>query len=333
MNKEKIISELNQLVDNKQIPGYVLGIIDHDKDFKYCYGYRQIVGKEELTTLDTLYDLASLSKCISTASCILKLMEEGLVKLDDKVSKFLDVKEKDITIKDCLTHSTGFEADIANYKAMSDKEFINAILQMSSLECYRGKVHYSDVNFIYLGLIVAKLKGSLDQYASEVIFKPLKMTSTCYNPKDKENCAATEVSTTRGLIKGEVHDGKGYRLNGVSGSAGLFSNVNDLLIYMRALLEGSFFSKESNELIKNPLLESNSGNRSVGWIISDKTNSAMGNKFSKHTIFHTGFTGGSIYLDFDKEVGCIILCNRIHPNRNNDSIINLRGKIHDLVEE
>jgi len=333
MQVEKILNELNKLVDNKEIPGYVLGIIDHDNDYKYCYGYRKIINGDEETTLDTLYDLASLSKCISTVTCILKLQEEGLLNIDDKVSKYLDIYEKDITIKQCLTHTTGFESDLDGYKTMNDEQFLFALKNVKSLPEYIGLVHYSDVNFIYLGFIVQKLKGSLDKYATDVIFKPLHMDHTCYNPKNKEICAATELSLTRGLIQGEVHDGKAFRLNGVSGSAGLFSNINDLLIFIKSLMDGKLLNEDSMNLIKNPIVETKTGNRSAGWIISDETNSSMGNKYSKHTIFHTGFTGGSIFLDFDKQIGCIILCNRIHPSRNNDSIINLRGKIHNLLEE
>lgn len=331
MNKEKIVAELNNLVDEKKIPGYVIGLINKDEVFKYCYGYRQTVDHYEKTSFDTLYDIASLSKCISTASCILKLQQDDLLNINDKVSKYLDVKEKNITIKDCLTHSTGFESDIAGYKQMDDEQFLNAILRMESKKEYRGKVNYSDINFIYLGFIIDKITGCLANYSQEAIFKPLNMTHTGYNPVNKDLCCATEVTEDRGIIKGTVHDGKGYRLNGVAGSAGIFSNIDDLLLYVKALLNESFFSKESMQLIKNPLLVSSTGNRSTGWIISDKTNPSMGNCFSDHTIFHTGFTGGSIYVDFDNQLACIILCNRIHPSRNNDSIVKLRGEIHNLL--
>lgn len=331
---QKLEGMLQQLVNQNQLAGFTMAIMTLDETYSSYGGYRQLVDQKVVNSLDTIYDMASLSKLLSTATCILKMMEEETIQLQTKISDYLEIAEKEITVQDCLTHTTGFDDnDIADYKTYSDQQFLQALKQMRSHDDLKGKVHYSDTNFIYLGWLVDKLKGSLADYAKKTIFTPLGMKHTTYCPDDRSLCAPTEVTAERGIICGEVHDGKGYRLHGTGGSSGVFSNLEDVekFVYMMMDEQNSFLSKQSRALLKTPLADTPTGRRSIGWIISDPATCSMGSKYSQHTLYHTGFTGGSILIDLDRKISLIILCNRVHPTRNNSAILDLRKDLHNQL--
>lgn len=331
---------MKQLAEDNAAAGMAVALVTCDEKWEKCYGYRQIVPEKEEATLDTIWDLASCSKVLVTATCIMKLIEEGLITLDTKVSDVLpELLQKEITIKECLTHSSGLPADVNGYKAMSLEEMFEAIWHIEKQPDLRGKVNYSDVNFILLGLVVAKLKGSLNEYAEEIMFKPLNMNNTCYNPASslKARCAAYEdIAARGGVIRGIVHDGKGFKLGGVSGHAGVFSTLEDVTHYVEMMLNDGiyngkrFFKEETMELYKTCLTEGKNEKRSIGWIISDSSY-PLGHYFSEHTLYHTGFSGPSILIDLDKKIGCVVLANRVHPTRENKKILAARKEIHDAA--
>ncbi|MCF0113716.1 MAG: beta-lactamase family protein [Erysipelotrichaceae bacterium] len=331
---------LSKCIDEGVTPGMCVSLVTPEEKWTKCYGNRQIIPSMEPATLDTIWDLASCSKVISTATCIMKLVEEGILTLDTKISEvFPDFSEKEITIKQCITHSSGLPADINGYKAMSKEEMIYAALHVKQEEEWINKVHYSDVNFILLGMIIAHYKGSLDAYAKEVLFDPLQMINTTYNPSPdvKDRCASYEDLEARGgIVRGVVHDGKAYKLGGVSGHAGVFSTIDDLTHYVEMMLNDGiwhgkrFFKEETIKLYKTCLTEGMNERRSVAWVISDP-NYALGKNFSEHTLYHTGFSGPSIIIDFDRKMGLIVLANRVHPSRNNTLILTARNDIHDAA--
>ena len=184
----------------------------------------------------------------------------------------------------------------------------------------------------YWGSACLRLKGSLKDYAEETIFRPLGMTNTCYQPKETENCAATEVTEKRGVIKGVVHDGKAFRLNGIAGSAGVFSTVDDLIKFVRMIMNENdpFFSPETRKMLRTCFADKGADRRTLGWIMStDK--SSMGIQYSEHALYHTGFTGGSILIDLDRQFAFILLSNRVHPKRDNSSILKFRDTINSLA--
>lgn len=321
-------------------PGMNVAIMTKNEKWIKSYGHRQQVPTEEKNTLDTIWDLASISKVLVTTTCILKLIEEGSLTLQTKLQEVLpNLNQKDITILDCITHSSGLPADIEGYKTMTQEEMIAAALQIEKDPAWVGKVHYSDVNFILLGMVIAKLKGSLDGYAEEVMFKPLQMFNTTYRPKAslKARCAAYEDQVARGgVVKGEVHDGKAYKLGGVSGHAGVFSTIEDITHYVEMLLnEGvyhgiQFFNQTTMTMLKTCYTAGMNERRSIGWILSD-SNYALGQNFSEHTLYHTGFSGPSMMIDLDRGLGCVVLCNRVHPSRENKLILEVRNTIHDAA--
>ncbi len=340
LNKGKI-DVLDQLIDQLILdgvsPAISINLVTRNEHWKRCYGHRQLVSSCEENTLDTIFDLASLSKVVSTTTCILKCIEEGLLTLETKLCDVLEsFDDKNVKIIDCMTHTSGLPVDIDGYKLMSTEQMHEACKHVMQDPEWIGKVRYSDVNFILLGKVIDSLKGSLEKYADEVIFKPLYMIETGYKPAEylKSRCAAYEDIPSRGgVIKGVVHDGKAYKFGGVSGHAGLFSTINDLTNFVTMLIQDGiyngkrFFKEETMELLKTCFADVN-GRRTLGWIISDPS-ASMGKCFSEHTLYHTGFSGPSLLIDLDRGFGIILLTNRVHPSRDNMKILQARNTIHD----
>ena len=339
-NLEKLNALLEHLIDDGAAAGMNVAVMTANEKWMKSFGNRQNVPTVEAATLDTIWDLASCSKVLVTTTCILKLREEGLLDLDTKVKDILPLlSDETLTVKECITHTSGYPADINGYKAMTKEEMIEAVWAMKKVPELIGKVNYSDVNFILLGLIVAKLKGSLNGYAEEIMFKPLQMNNTCYNPAPelKGRCAAYEYIENRGgVVRGIVHDGKGFKFEGVSGHAGVFSTIEDVTHYVEMLFNDGvyhgvrFFREDTMELLRTCTTADLNERRSIGWVISDP-NYALGKRFSEHTLYHTGFSGPSILIDLDKKIACVVLANRVHPSRDNKKILTARNDIHDAV--
>ncbi len=332
---------LDQAVEDKLIPGACFAYVDLFEKHFICSGYRQIVPTLELNTLDTLYDLASCTKVVATTTAILLLLEQERLTLDTKVSFILPrYKYKNITIKDLLTHTSGMPNSDNNYKNNHTKEsFVDYIYNLELEYEPNTKVQYTDFNFILLGFVIEEItKMSIDQFTSKFIFEPLQMKSTRYlglngNP---ERCASTEVTAHRGVIKGIVHDGKAYLLEGKSGNAGVFSNVDDLSNFVEMMLNQGLFRghrflrQDTIGLLRHCFTEGLNFRRTLGWL-NDEPSSPLGDYYSNDMIFHTGFTGTSIYIDFKRQCGIILLTNRIHPNRDNAHIDQIRKEVMNLV--
>ena len=325
---------LDSIINEKRVPGISVALVKDDTIFYNC-GYTDYKNNIEVNE-NTLYDLASLTKVISTTTLILKLIEENYFSLDTKVKDILnDFKYDDVTILNLLTHTSGLPADDKNYKqCYSAQELWKFTLSESLTYQTNSKVEYSDFNYIILGKIIEKFKISIEDYANKIIFEPLHMINTMYNPSlknRKHDCAPTEVTSERGTIQGEVHDGKAFKLNGFSGNAGLFSCTSDLAKFVRMILnnDGTILKKETIDLFKHSFTENLNLNRTLGWFFNDPSTPVYG-VASDTSIWHTGFAGGSILIDFKQNLGVIILTNRVHPSRNND-ISDIRKRIHELL--
>lgn len=336
------LERFDQLLQDKMIegiaPGLNVALVTDNEIWKKSYGFKQLIPTQEINSLDVLWDLASLTKVVVTTTCIIKLIEEGVIELDTPISSvFTAFEEKTITVKECITHTSALPPDVNGYKDMTLGEMETAICKIKREEANMNKVVYSDVNFILLGKVIEICKGSLTEYAKEVIFTPLKMVDTCFNPAItlKDRCAAYEdIEARGGVVRGVVHDGKAYKLGGVSGHAGCFSTIEDMSHFVDMLIhdgyyEGKeFFSAKSMELLKTCNTEGLNERRSLGWVLSDP-NYPLGKYHSDATLYHTGFSGPSLLIDLDRQFGCIILCNRVHPTRDNKLILDNRKLIHE----
>ncbi len=351
MNKEKL-EGLNQLIvdaiNNEAMPGANYCLVTDDGVELASFGKKALIPVVEENDADTLYDMASCSKVISTTSCLFKLMEQGKIRLYDSVKSYLPrFRYSNITIWDLMTHTSGLPADvIRSNRLKSREEALDKIYDIQLAYEKNTKIVYSDIGFILLGEIVAQVSGMpLDEFAKKYIFDPLEMTSTGYNPSDINRCAPTEVrkdEVVDGLLRGKVHDEKAYILGGVAGHAGLFSCVSDLSHFIQMILNNGvykgkqIFSQATIDLMFTPQVRDTNGvaldndQRGLGWIVRGNYCSA-GDLASPETILHTGFTGTNIFVDRINRVGFALLANRVHPTRENVKIIPLRAKIGNYV--
>jgi CubicO group peptidase (beta-lactamase class C family) len=311
------------------------------------YGRRAVrPGPEEMTD-DTVFDLASLTKPVATATSVMLLAERGKLSLADKVAQhvpaFAAGGKADVTVGQLLLHRGGVIAD----NPMSDFADGVALALRRTLESPRAyepgaKVVYSDVGYMALGELVRAVDGRrLDAFAREEVFGPLAMTDTTYLPPDalKTRCAPTEQRDGR-WMRGEVHDPRAYALLGVAGHAGLFGTAADLARYCRMLmgggeLDGTRLLAEATvrEMTVGRALSDGTGVRSYGFDVDTPYSSPRGERFTKGVSFgHTGFTGTSLWIDPPNDVFVILLTNAVHPD-GKGKVVQLRRAVSTAVAD
>lgn len=318
--------------------GHKKGIykIDH-------YGNRCLIPKKLSMERDTLFDMASLTKVVATNTLFMIFLEKGLVSVFDKVSQYVeffkDEKKENITIFNLLTHTSGLPAFGPLYKHCSDFQDAVRFISKEKLIYRPGtRVVYSDYGFILLKYILEKVgQDSLDNLCRKYVFEPLEMNSTCFNPKSS-NVAATEIDFESGkTLIGVCHDENGRFFGGISGHAGLFSNIEDMTKFASMLInEGNYKNKQliSRAAFKAMIQNYTEGleeNRALGWSVKGRILSSGGDSISPKAFGHTGFTGTSIWTDLENDVYIILLTNRVHPTRENDNIIRFRRLFHNAV--
>ncbi|MGL6075714.1 MAG: exo-beta-N-acetylmuramidase NamZ domain-containing protein [Fimbriiglobus sp.] len=324
-------------------PGAVVVVVQGDKIIhRKAYGDRAVKPNPEPMTVDTTFDLASLTKPMATATSVMKLVEDGKLRLSDPVSQywpeFAANGKKGITIEQCLLHTTGLTADnaIGDYADGRAKAFENiAALKLEAPPGTRFK--YSDVGFLVLGHIVEKVSGmSLDAYAAKHVFQPLAMNDTSYLPTVKDRVAPTGLRKMA-IIRGEVHDPRAFAIGGVAGHAGLFGTADDLARYARMLLNGGeldgvrVLSPLTVQLFTQPRPVLPFGSRSRGWDVDTGFTAQRGELFPAGDGFgHTGFTGTSLWVDQPSKTAIILLTNRVHP-ADKGNVTELRRQLGTLV--
>jgi CubicO group peptidase (beta-lactamase class C family) len=334
---------VQEAIDKKQIPGAVVLVVRRGKIcFREAIGFRSLEPTSTPMTVDTVFDLASLTKPIATASALMILVEQGKLRLNDRVAEHLpefgqNGKEK-ITVEQLLLHTSGLIGDNpeGDYRD-GPKKALEHIYQLSLQSEPSSKFRYSDVGYIVLGQLVEKLSGeTLDSFTCRHILEPLAMRDTAFKPTSRlaERAAPTEQRDGR-WIRGEVHDPRAYLLGGVAGHAGLFSTADDLAIYTQMLLnQGEFGGKRilspaTVRLMIAPRAVSD-GWRTLGWDVQTSFSSNRGDLFRFGSFGHTGFTGTSIWIDPSSETAVIFLSNRVHPQAKGN-INRLRGQVATVV--
>lgn len=301
----------------------------------------------KIITNKSIYDVASLTKVLSTTPVAMKLIQKKLLSLDFYLSDFypefnIGNKQK-ITVRHLLTHSSGLPPYVEYYKIDSvetKSDIINNIVNLDLEYEPDEKMIYSDLGMILLYDIIEKVSNSsLDKLSDKYFYKPFNMSNTYFNPINKDIVVPTEYDNhyRMKLIKGEVHDENAYILNGVSGHAGLFSNATDIGIFSKFFLnEGVLFGRRylKKDLIriftskkKNPV----HSDRALGWDTPSKKGSSSGDYFSTGSYGHLGFTGTSLWIDPNEEIIIVFLTNRVYPTRNNKGIYNIRRELHNSI--
>lgn len=318
--------------------------VGHKVFVRKFFGYRQIKPAVSDTTEETLFDIASLSKLVATSMIALKFIDSGKLLLNDKISSFLDYAGNygDCEIRNLMTHTSGMPPWLPLFNMIHDDgNAIRTILD-SDRCCETGnEVSYSCMGYIVLGHILEFVGGeSLDKLARKYVFEPLDMKSTCYNPSADAVTAATELYSHSGeWATGHVHDENAYFLGGVSGNAGVFATLDDMISFAKmcsakgvAPNGDNFLSKEIFDLAVRNHTPDKSESRGLGFQIKGTQGFPCGEMLSSGSYGHTGFTGTSLYVDCETGLWSVLLTNAVHYGRDNRSeYFSLRRKFYDTV--
>ena len=349
-------------IANKRLPGAVVVVGRKGKIvWRRSYGDRTLEPAREAMTTDTIFDLASLTKVVATATSIMILVERGKLRLNDPVSLYIpelkgEGRER-ITIEQLLTHVSGYAPDFDLRERWTGyDEAIKRLIKEPLRNPPGTRFTYSDIGFITLGEVVARVGGlPLDQFARKNIFAPLRMTNTGFRPSPTLKARIAPTEKRRGQLsylgdsamnvgaegevwlRGEVHDPTSYRMNGVAGHAGLFSTADDLAIYCQMILNGGSYrgvrilSPLTVAEMTRPRVVSSSGNtRGLGWDMNTSYSTNRGDLFPLGSFGHTGFTGTSLWLDPASQMFVVFLSNRVHPDGKGD-VGPLRGRVASIV--
>lgn len=331
-------SIIEQAVAEGNIPGAVL-LVGHDGRVVYrkAYGERSLEPRRETMTVDTIFDLASLTKVIATNTSVMQLAELGKIRFNDPVANYLpdfaQNGKEDITIRQLLTHYSGLAPDIDLTPAFDSKESAYRLAYAETpVQAPGSGFMYSDTNFIVLGALVEKISGeTLDAYTERHIFAPLGMTHTRFLPPAswRMKIAPTQYDENEHMLRGVVHDPRARRMGGVAGHAGLFSTADDLAKFAQCLLDGGkgILSPLMVEKMTQPEQPPQAPVlRGFGWDIDSPFSSNRGDLFPVGSFGHTGFTGTSIWIDPTTKAYVILLANAVHP-RGKGNAIGLRVKV------
>jgi uncharacterized protein YbbC (DUF1343 family)/CubicO group peptidase (beta-lactamase class C family) len=333
---------VEQAIQERQIPGAVV-IVGHDGEVVYrkAFGWRAIEPRREPMTLDTVFDIASLTKVIATTTAVMQLVEQGKIKPNDPVARYLPEfaqnGKEDITVRQLLVHYSGLAPDLDLSKSWEGKETAYRMAFEAKPETPPGSSFvYSDINFIILGALVERVSGqTLDAYAAQHVFAPLKMTETRYLPPAawKAKIAPTEEDENKKMRRGMVHDPTARRMGGVAGNAGVFASADDLAKFARAILNGGdgVLAPLTVEKMTSPQQPPTAtAVRGFGWDIDTQYSSNRGDLFPVGSYGHTGFTGTSIWIDPTTRTYILILTNAVHLGDKGTAVA-LRTKVATAV--
>lgn len=336
---------LSAIASNK-CPGGVLWVERNGTAYHKAFGSRALVPAREPMTEDTIFDAASLTKVIATTPAVMLLVERGQLKLDapvaDYISEFTGDGRERITVRELLTHTSGLPPDIetkTDWHGQAEAVRKACAIKLQSPPGTAFK--YSDINFFLLGEIVQRMSRTpLEVFVQREIYAPLKMTDTGFLPPKEQlpRIAPTEVVDGKPW-RGVVHDPTARHMGGVAGHAGLFTTAPDLARYARMLvnlgqLDGvRVFKPETVRLMTSVQTPPGiSVRRGLGWDIDSSFSGPRGDVFPVGSYGHTGWTGGSLWIDPFSKTFVIFLSNRNHPTEAG-SVIPLRHTLGTLAAQ
>lgn len=345
--KEAITARINQAIKDKVFPGCVVGIVKKDGERQiFPFGNFTYDSDSPEVKEDTIYDIASITKSIPVASLALMLIDQGRLKISDKlidyIPEFSNSDREIVLIKHLLTYTLdGY--GLASLKQKTMKELFETLLT-HDFEKRPGTVFkYTNIPAALLGMVVERITGStLDKLADEYFFGPLKMERTTFFPENfsLEEIVPTEIDDWRGLVHGVVHDESAYiakKEGKIVGHAGVFSTAGDILNFLEMLLNegkfkgGEYFSKQIIDLMGSNQISELNNFTGLGWELNQPR--FMGRNCSEHTFGKTGFTGTLCVCDVEKGIAYVILSNRIYPKRPVDSsaINSVRADLGEII--
>lgn len=313
----KTFELLKNFVDQEIIPGFCASIIDGTQIKHSFYGNKS--KDEAISSLSLMYDIASLTKLFTTTR-ILQMVQEGILSLDTPVSSILsDFKNSDITINNLLLHNSGFAASAKGRYTLDAHQLRKSILKCDDLVAEVGaETVYSCINFVILGFIIEELDGNLETSFELNIYQKCGMTHTQFGPVLGDVAPSKIIDGVE--IKGTVSDTTAKVLNGISGNAGLFSNLIDLEKFVLGYMNRVLLNDDMLSLLK----DMNVNSRTLGWnLLFNQTGH----------LYHTGFTGPSIYLDLDQNISFIIMTNRNIQKNADEYIVKRNEVLSQFIQE
>jgi uncharacterized protein YbbC (DUF1343 family)/CubicO group peptidase (beta-lactamase class C family) len=328
---------MQEAVDADLIPGGVVIVGQGDRILlRKAYGSRSLIPVRSPMTVDTIFDLASLTKVVATTTAVAKLFEQGKIRLADPVTKYLPEFQggkSAITVRDLLVHFSGMRPDVDLVPKWSGYETGIRLAAIDKPASDPGtRFVYSDINFVLLGEIVRRVSGmSLADFTKQQVFAPLGMTDAGFNPDPalRDRIAPTEIEENDTPWLGVVHDPTARYMGGVAGHAGLFATADDLAKFAQMMLGGG-----KNVLSPLTIQRFTTPNtppgqpilRGLGWDLESPFSANRGELFPIGSFGHTGFTGTSLWMDPSTKGYVIVLTNYVHPKRGKN-LAGLRGKI------
>ena len=369
MDFQSVEKSFQDAIADGVFPGAVVLVAKDERIvYEQAFGSRSVVPSKSPMGLDTIFDLASLTKPMATAVALMLLIRERKLRLDDQLTRVIPmygVFGKSLTtFRHLLNHSAGLPAWKPFFEEIAKSERsgrINFVASRAAKNYVYEQIHrekpvnppgrqsvYSDLGFIILGEAVEILTGNtFDRFCQERIFKPLGLRSTGFvdltqlrtrrlQPVEEIIAPTENCPWRKRVLCGEVHDDNAYAMGGVAGHAGLFSSARDIhafLLRMSRCLEGKdAFLPQS--LVQEFLSRETSPGDStfaLGWDTPSTDHSASGSFFSPRSVGHLGFTGCSIWWDLEKICHVVLLTNRVHPSRKNEKIKEFRPYVHDQI--
>lgn len=358
-----IVSDLNLSIDSRidslvasaiashATPGCQVAVMHRGRlVINRAYGHLTYDTDSPAVTAATLYDVASLTKVCATTLAVMRLCDQGLMKIDDRLSKYLPYlkgtdKER-ITVKQALSHCAGLKAFDALWQQSGDRDTLLSLIAQSKLGTI-GSYCYSDFGFMLIADAVERVSGApLDRFVDSLFYKPMGLTSMMFNPLqhgvDTAQIAPTEIDSLRGLIRGTVHDPNANAMGGVSGHAGLFATAADVARLMQMLLDGGVYQGqryiEANTVaaFTSRHFAAQGNRRALGFdkqLFTPSATAQTAMEASQASYGHTGFTGTMLWVDPDLELVYVFLSNRVHPaaTPNRLAQMNTRTDIQSLL--
>ena len=340
------LAPVDALVRNAIAAGHAPGavvVIGHQGKVIYrkAFGNRSLEPTVEPMTVDTVFDMASLTKVMATTGSVMRLVQLGQIKLNDPVARYLPEFAQngkgEVTIRELLTHYSGLRPDLDLKPEWTSQLEAFRLASAEKLINPPGSTFvYSDINFIVLGELVQKVSGMmLNRYAETFIFEPLGMTNSRFLPPQSWflRIAPTQKDERSGMmLRGLVHDPTARNMGGVAGHAGLFSTADDAAKLAQALLNGGapVWSRLTVEKMTTPQQPPNmTVLRGLGWDIDSPYSSNRGELLPVGSFGHTGFTGTSLWIDPVTETYIVILTNAVHVKNGN--VVTLRSEVATAV--
>ncbi|OGQ23131.1 MAG: hypothetical protein A3C54_01820 [Deltaproteobacteria bacterium RIFCSPHIGHO2_02_FULL_60_17] len=336
--------------------------------FERAFGHRSLVPEKSPMQLETIFDLASLTKPLATTIATMLLVREKKIRLEDRVTRFFPnfgvFGKTHVTFRHLLAHCSGLPAWKPYYEDIVKGERdgkINFVVSRAAKSYVFELIHrekslgppgtqslYSDLGFMLLGEVIEEVTGwTLDRYCQDKVFKPMGLRSTSFvdltllrtrrlQPVAEMIAPTEQCPWRKKVLCGEVHDDNAYAMGGVAGHAGLFSSTRDIHLLLTRLKR---CCRGEDPFLPAPVVKEflardetvKGSTYTLGWDTPSPESSASGSHFSPNSVGHLGFTGTSVWWDMEKDCHIVLLSNRIHPSRNNDKIKAFRPYVHDLI--